>query len=52
MYPCDFDAPLPIAIRTQQYFKACGLDRRPAARLTRRPPDHATTPHGQEGHDP
>ena len=22
MYPCDFDAPLPIAIRTQQYFKA------------------------------
>jgi inosose dehydratase len=25
MYPCDFDAPLPIAIRTEQYFKACGL---------------------------
>jgi inosose dehydratase len=25
MYPCDFDKPLPIAIRTQQYFKACGL---------------------------
>jgi inosose dehydratase len=25
MYPCDFDAPLPIAVRTQQYFKGCGL---------------------------
>ena len=25
MYPCAFDRPLPIAIRTQQYFKACGL---------------------------
>jgi len=25
MYPCDFDRPLPIAIRTQQYFKGCGL---------------------------
>ncbi len=25
MYPCDWDKPLPIAIRTQQYFKACGL---------------------------
>jgi inosose dehydratase len=25
MYPCDFDRPLPIAIRTQQYFKTCGL---------------------------
>jgi inosose dehydratase len=25
MYPCDFDRPLPIAVRTQQYFKACGL---------------------------
>jgi len=25
MYPCDFDKPLPIAIRTQQYFKTCGL---------------------------
>ncbi len=25
MYPCDFDKPLPIAVRTQQYFKACGL---------------------------
>jgi inosose dehydratase len=25
MYPCDFDRPLPIAIRTQQYFKSCGL---------------------------
>ncbi len=25
MYPCDFDRPLPIAIRTEQYFKACGL---------------------------
>ena len=25
MYPCDFDKPLPIAIRTEQYFKACGL---------------------------
>ena len=25
MYPCDFDTPLPIAIRTQQYFKGCGL---------------------------
>ena len=27
MYPCDFDTPLPIAIRTQQYFKGCGLTR-------------------------
>ena len=25
MYPCDFDKPLPIAMRTQQYFKGCGL---------------------------
>jgi len=25
MYPCDLDKPLPIAIRTQQYFKTCGL---------------------------
>jgi len=25
MYPCDFDAPLPIAIRTRQYFATCGL---------------------------
>lgn len=25
MYPCDFDRPLPIAIRTQQYFRTCGL---------------------------
>ena len=25
MYPCDFSRPLPIAIRTQQYFKTCGL---------------------------
>jgi inosose dehydratase len=25
MYPCDFGRPLPIAIRTQQYFKTCGL---------------------------
>ena len=25
MYPCDFATPLPIAIRTQQYFKGCGL---------------------------
>jgi inosose dehydratase len=25
MYPCDFDTPLPIAIRTAQYFKTCGL---------------------------
>jgi inosose dehydratase len=25
MYPCDFAKPLPIAIRTQQYFKGCGL---------------------------
>jgi inosose dehydratase len=25
MYPCDFTAPLPIAVRTQQYFKGCGL---------------------------
>jgi inosose dehydratase len=25
MYPCDFDTPLPIAIRTAQYFKGCGL---------------------------
>ncbi len=25
MYPCDFDRPFPIAVRTQQYFKTCGL---------------------------
>ncbi len=25
MYPCDFEKPLPIAVRTEQYFKACGL---------------------------
>ena len=25
MYPCDLDTPLPIAIRTQQYFEGCGL---------------------------
>jgi inosose dehydratase len=25
MYPCHFDTPLPIAVRTQQYFKGCGL---------------------------
>lgn len=25
MYPCEFDAPLPIARRTRQYFKSCGL---------------------------
>ena len=25
MYPCDHARPLPIAIRTEQYFKACGL---------------------------
>ena len=25
MYPCDFERPLPIAIRTQQYFRTCGL---------------------------
>ena len=25
MYPCDFDTPLPIAIRTEQYFRSCGL---------------------------
>jgi inosose dehydratase len=25
MYPCDFERPLPIAFRTQQYFQACGL---------------------------
>jgi inosose dehydratase len=25
MYPCDFAKPLPIAVRTQQYFKTCGL---------------------------
>ena len=25
MYPCDFDTPLPIAIRTAEYFKTCGL---------------------------
>ncbi len=25
LYPCDFDKPLPIAVRTQQYFKGCGL---------------------------
>jgi inosose dehydratase len=33
MYPCDFDAPLPIAIRTAQYFETCGLTAgRPLAR--------------------
>jgi inosose dehydratase len=25
MYPCAFDAPLPIATRTRQYFATCGL---------------------------
>ena len=32
MYPCDFDRPFPIAVRTQEYFKTCGLGagRRPA----------------------
>jgi inosose dehydratase len=25
MYPCDFDTPFPIAKRTQEYFKGCGL---------------------------
>jgi inosose dehydratase len=25
MYPCDFDRPFPIAVRTQEYFKTCGL---------------------------
>jgi len=25
MYPCDFDAPLPIATRTREYFHSCGL---------------------------
>jgi inosose dehydratase len=25
MYPCDFDKPLPIAVRTQRYFATCGL---------------------------
>jgi inosose dehydratase len=25
MYPCDFDAPLPIATRTRHYFQTCGL---------------------------
>jgi inosose dehydratase len=25
MYPCAFDRPLPIAVRTQEYFKTCGL---------------------------
>src|SRR6185369_6515800 len=25
MYPCDFDRPLPIAVRTQRYFATCGL---------------------------
>lgn len=33
MYPCDFDKPLPIAIRTRQYFETCGLSSgRPLAR--------------------
>lgn len=30
MYPCDFDRPLPIAIRTQTYFASCGLRTGPA----------------------
>ena len=25
MYPCDPDAPLPIAQRTHEYFSRCGL---------------------------
>jgi inosose dehydratase len=25
LYPCDWEKPLPIAVRTQQYFKGCGL---------------------------
>lgn len=25
LYPCDWGKPLPIAVRTQQYFKTCGL---------------------------
>ncbi len=25
LYPCDFDKPLPIARRTHEYFKACGM---------------------------
>jgi inosose dehydratase len=25
MYPCDFDRPLPIATRTCEYFRSCGL---------------------------
>ncbi len=25
MYPCDFDRPLPIARRTYEYFRSCGL---------------------------
>ena len=46
MYPCDFDTPLPIAIRTQRVLQGLRPDRRPAARLIRadRPPasHHAT----------
>ena len=26
MYPCDFDRPLPIAKRTYEYFKTCGMN--------------------------
>jgi inosose dehydratase len=25
MYPCDFDRPLPIATRTYEYFRSCGM---------------------------
>jgi inosose dehydratase len=26
LYPCDFDVPLPIAIRTRAYYASCGLN--------------------------
>jgi hypothetical protein len=25
MYPCDWDKPLPVARRTYDYFKSCGM---------------------------
>ena len=25
MYPCDLDRPLPIATRTYDYFRTCGM---------------------------
>lgn len=33
LYPCDFDVPKPIAVRTRQYLNSCGL----GARHQRRP---------------